>query len=179
MKLSRNPLKENHAFACIPRVDEGRGCSVLVSNAGDWTDRIIRDTPESLWVREIPMRGVLWNATMFARTVIVATGSGIGPCLGLFAGCPDLDCRILWSTQSPEETYGQSIIDSILRADPKATIVDTRKSGRPDLVEMAQGLYEESDAEAIFVISNSKVTYAVVKALRDRGISAYGPIWDS
>ncbi|KAF2095892.1 hypothetical protein NA57DRAFT_43679 [Rhizodiscina lignyota] len=179
VKLSHAPLRENHAFACIPAPDRGSGYSVLVSNAGDWTGNIIRNPPEKLWVREIPMRGVLWNATMFSRVVIVATGSGIGPCLGLFNGCPDLDCRIIWSTKSPEKTYGQGIIGSVLRADPSSIIVDTEKSGRPDLHKMAYTLYETTQSEAVFVISNQKLTKAVVGGLRGQGVSAYGPIWDS
>lgn len=180
VKLSGNPLRENHPFACIPAADGSKRFSVIVSNAGDWTNRVIENPPKRLWVRELPMRGVLWNATMFRRVVVVATGSGIGPCLGLFNGCPSLDCRIVWSTRSPLETYGRGIIDSVFRADRNASIIDTSKLGeRPNLERSAYEMYEETAAEAVFVISNQKLTQTVVGSLRSRGVSAFGPIWDS
>ena len=87
------------------------------------------------------MYGVLRVALLFAPVVIVTTGSGVGPCLSLFSGRPDLRCRVLWSTRSPQATYGRDIVDSVLKADSKALIVDTKKTGRPDMVSLTYSLY--------------------------------------
>ena len=63
--------------------------------------------------------------------------------------------------------------------DKHAVITDTMREGRPDLVKKARDLYHESGAEAVFVISDPKVTRKVVYGLESRGIPAFGPIWDS
>jgi len=63
--------------------------------------------------------------------------------------------------------------------DSEAIIWDTRERGRPDLVEMAYNLYRESGAEAVFVISNPKLTRKVVYGMESRGVPGFGPIWDS
>jgi hypothetical protein len=180
MRISHNPLFETHSFATIPEPHGRPGYSMVVSRAGDWTSKIIENPPEKLWVKGVSAWGVLRIATMFKQVVIVATGSGIGPCLGLFHGFPTLPCRVLWSAKSPAQTYGKGIVDTVRRADANAVIIDTITSIiRPDMVTEARKLYKESNAEAVVVISNPKLTYEVVHTLECEGISAFGPIWDS
>ena len=67
----------------------------------------------------------------------------------------------------------------VLKADPNAVIIDTRTSGRPNMVQITYQLYIESGAEAVFVISNPKLTKKLVYAMESRGVPAFGPIWDS
>jgi hypothetical protein len=182
-----------------------KGYSVLISNAGDWTDKIIRNPPKKMWIRGVPQYGVLRVAGLFEPCIIIATGSGIGPCLSLFVQKPDHPVRIIWSAQSPAQTFGQGVIDTILNADPRAVIIDTKKTGRPDLVSIAYRIWESSrwegprgfvlgqnasvanntsrrrdgPCEAVVIISNQKVTRKVVYGLETRGVPAYGAIFDS
>ncbi|KAF1981376.1 hypothetical protein K402DRAFT_425431 [Aulographum hederae CBS 113979] len=179
LRIGDNPLKETHAFALIPEPDGRKGFSMVVSNAGDWTKRIIKDPPKRIWVKGVPAWGVLCVATMFDPVVIVATGSGIGPCLGLFNGRPSLNCRVIWSVKSPEETYGKEIVETVFRADPKALIIDTNKEGRPDLAPLTYNMWKEAKAEAVIVISNMTLTTNLVFEMESRGIPSFGPIWDS
>ncbi|KAI9837104.1 MAG: hypothetical protein M1819_000755 [Sarea resinae] len=246
IRISDSPLKEWHAFATIPeppasdpplplpnnavttvtKKTQPRGFSCVVSNAGDWTNRIISSPPSHIYIRGAPTRNLLHATRLFKRVVIVATGSGIGPCLALRYSprnksktrITDNDhdstkraaqqqnfCRILWSTASPLQTYGQGILDEIHALDKDAVIVDTRaghngKAGgaesekkaksnparspasqrwRPNMVQLAWNLYRSCDAEAVFVISNPKVTALVVEGLEGRGIPAYGALFDS
>lgn len=177
IRITHNPLKEWHAFATIPEAD-GSSFSLIVSDAGDWTkDQILRPKA-SYWIRGVPITGVLRMAEIFRRVVIVTTGSGIGPCLSMLVSRP-LRCRILWSTPNPLQTYGASIVESVAKADPDAMIINTRASGRPDMVALTYHLFRESGAEAVFVISNPALTRKVVYGMESRGIPAYGPIWDS
>ncbi|KAK5936999.1 hypothetical protein PMZ80_010748 [Knufia obscura] len=176
-RFSDSPLTEWHAFAGIPEED-GMGFSVLVSKAGDWTSKIIQSPPKELWTRGIPARGVLHIAPIFRKMVLVATGSGIGPVLSLLYA-RNLNARIMWSTPDPVSTYQQAIVDQILLADPNALIINTSKSGRPDLAREAYKLYRSSQAEAVFIISNPKVTRKVVYALESRGVPIFAPIFDS
>ena len=87
--------------------------------------------------------------------------------------------RLIWSTQSPTKTYGEGVLREVHTADPDALVWDTSTRGRPDLVVLAAGLYNEVGAEAVVVVSNRNVTRKVVLGLKKRGIPAYGPIFDS
>lgn len=177
IRITHNPLKEWHAFASIPEAD-GSSFSLIVSDAGDWTRDQIVNPKSNYWIRGVPTTGVLRMAEVFKRVVIVTTGSGIGPCLSMLVGHP-LDCRILWSTPNPLQTYGESIVEHVAKADPNAMIINTRASGRPDMVALTYHLFLESGAEAVFCISNPELTRKVVYGLESRGVPAYGPIWDS
>ncbi|KAF1813869.1 hypothetical protein P152DRAFT_295193 [Eremomyces bilateralis CBS 781.70] len=180
IRIAINPLNQHHAFATIPEMENDYpSFSVIISNAGDWTHRIITSPPSHFWIRGLPVFGVLRLATIFSPVLVVATGSGIGPCLGLFVNAPHLKCRVLWVTRSPESMFGSRIIQSVLQADPNAIIIDTGVSRRPDLIKTTYELYVESNAEAVFCISNQKSTREVVGAMERRGVPAYGPIWDS
>ncbi|KAK5089124.1 hypothetical protein LTS08_000468 [Lithohypha guttulata] len=180
-RFSDSPLKEWHAFAGIPESD-GVGFSVLVSDAGDWTKKIVQSPPKQLWTRGIPARGVLHVAPIFKKLVLVATGSGIGPILSLLYA-RNLNVRIIWSTKDPIQTYSSAIVEQVIQADPEAVIINTTKrttrGSRPNLVQEAYDLYQKSQAEAVFVISNPQVTRKVVYGLESRGVPIFAPIFDS
>jgi len=177
IRITHNPWKEWHAFASIPEAD-GSSFSLIVSDNGDWTKKQIMEPASSYWVRGIPITGVLRMALVFRRLVVVTTGSGIGPVLSMLVAHP-FPCRLLWSTPNPLQTYGENIMQAVAVADPDALIINTRASGRPDIVALTYHLYLESKAEAVFVISNPQLTRKVVYGMESRGIPAYGPIWDS
>jgi hypothetical protein len=178
LRISDAPLREWHSFACIPDLENGGG-SMLISDAGDWTRKTIQAPKEYYYIKGVPVIGVLCMAQIFRKVVVVTTGSGIGPCLGTIQDIPKTACRVVWSTPSPWQTYGEEICNAVLRVDTQAVIIDTRVTGRPNLVELAYGLYIESQAEAVFCISNRKLTRKVVYGMESRGVPAFGPIWDS
>lgn len=185
VRISERPLVEWHAFATVAKPDAD-GFSIVVSNAGDWTKRQIGRAPERIWVRGIPACGVLRTVPLFRRIVLVATGSGIGPCLPVLLA-KKVPMRVFWSTPKPEETFGEEIVASVKGADSDAVIWDTRKQGKPDMVKEAWKLVVESgmtsngkyQVEAVCVIANKKVTEMVVRGMEVRGLAAYGAIFDS
>jgi hypothetical protein len=179
LAISDSPLREWHPFATFPT--KGGGGAMIISKAGDWTAKTIAAPKTHYWVKGLPKTGVLSMAFVFRRVVIVTTGSGIGPCLSFLREplAARTQCRLLWSTPSPLATYGLDIYDSVLKADSKAVVIDTRQAGRPDMVAIAYALYVESGAEAVFVISNPRLTRKVVYAMESRGVPAFGPVWDS
>ncbi|KAG4418099.1 hypothetical protein IFR04_008760 [Cadophora malorum] len=177
IRLSERPLLEWHAFATIAKPND-KEFSVIVSNAGDWTKRQIQTGPTKLWVRGIPACGVLRIAPLFRSLVLVASGSGIGPCLPVIYA-KKVPCRIFWSTPHPEQNFGPEIIHAIKEADPQAVIHNTKTQGRPDMVAITYRLLRESNAEAVAIISNKKLTQMVVYAMEARGIPAFGAIFDS
>jgi hypothetical protein len=182
IQLSTQPLLENHSFATIPEPDGEPGYSCIVANNGDWTKKLVENPPEHLWTRSVPALGVIRLTFLFRRIVIVATGSGMGPCLSFLNVHPDRNCRILWSTRAPGQSWGDGVMASVMRADERAVIIDTLKVPKdqiPGLTAMTYALYRESAAEAVVVISNPKTTREVVYALESRDVPAYGAIWDS
>ncbi|KAL8822709.1 MAG: hypothetical protein Q9191_006559 [Dirinaria sp. TL-2023a] len=176
IRITHSPLKEWHSFASIPGPD--KTFSLIISDAGDWTKKQIAETLPKYWVRGVPVAGVLRMAFVFKRIVVVTTGSGIGPCLSMLVSYPK-SARILWSTPEPQQTYGDTIVQAVLNEDPNAMIINTRASGRPDMVALTYHLFIESQAEAVFIISNPSLTRKVVYGMESRGIPAYGPVFDS
>ncbi|KAK8036187.1 hypothetical protein PG993_008801 [Apiospora rasikravindrae] len=164
--VSKHPLRDWHSFAVFTDRHDTSDTqfSLLVSKAGDWTSAVIADPPAP---------------PVFRRTVLVATGSGIGPCLAFIndEGRPPM--RVLWQTRNPERTYGPRVMGLVRKLDPDAEIVDTSEGGRRELLPMAVRLYREFNAEAVGIISNETVTKQLVYDLERQGIPAYGPVFDS
>ncbi|KAF2502997.1 hypothetical protein BU16DRAFT_26198 [Lophium mytilinum] len=149
---------------------------------------MVQQPPTQLWFRGGGAFGALRVALLFKSVVVVATGSGIGPCLGLFKAHPEHPVRALWSARDPEGKYGQETMSIVKRADSKANIYDTdgHEHLTPEgILERTKALYTGDDhqnrqAEAVVVVSNQKLTYRLVLDLEKAGIPAYlGPIWDS
>ncbi|GLB34658.1 putative adenylate-forming reductase, a natural product biosynthesis enzyme that resembles non-ribosomal peptide synthetases, yet serves to modify one substrate, rather than to condense two or more building blocks [Lyophyllum shimeji] len=177
VRLSDAPLTEWHSFATMPEPGK-RGFSLVVSRAGDWTVKMIANPPTHIWKRGIPTYGVMKIAPMFRRLVVVATGSGIGPCTAAIME-KKVPMRVLWTAPSVRGTFGDKLVDSILEANPEAVIYDTRKHGKPDMVKLTYRLVKEFNAEAVVIISNQTLTEKVVYGMVSRGIPAFGAIWDS
>ncbi|KAF5025312.1 hypothetical protein F66182_2597 [Fusarium sp. NRRL 66182] len=177
VRITDRPMVEWHAFAAIPE-PSGKGFSIIVSKAGDWTKRIIEKPPTSIWTRGTPASGVLAIAPLFKKVVLVATGSGIGPCMPVIME-RRVPCHVVWSTKNPLATYGQGILDTILACDSQAVVWNTDERGRPDMVKLAYEAYKESGAECVCIISNRATIAKVVYGLESRGIPAFGPILDS
>ncbi|KAF4754644.1 hypothetical protein FOZ62_005246, partial [Perkinsus olseni] len=174
IRITDSPLRETHAFAVIPNIRssiEGlseeekkvwhvdqKGFSIIISRAGDWSGRIIDNPPTRIWTRGLPQFGTVRVVKLFRPCIVMATGSGIGPCLSLFVEQPSYSVKIVWSARAPLETYGSAIMATILRVDPTAIIHDTQKLGRPDLVQVARNLWESGSFEAVVFISNMEAT---------------------
>lgn len=185
IRLAQHPLRDWHGFATIqgPTQDidpngTSKAHSVIISRAGDFTGRIIDTAPTHIWRRGSPTCGFLRVATLFRSVVIVATGSGIGPCLSIFP-YQRIAMRILWTAPNHTATFGQAIVEEVKRRDANAVVYNTRALGKPDMSLLAWRLYRESGAEAVLVISNKKLTREIVWQMERRGVPAYGAIFDS
>ncbi|RMX88698.1 hypothetical protein D0869_01434 [Hortaea werneckii] len=181
LSMSSSPVMETHKFVAIPHAPEDpeRGYSVIVSNAGNWTRDFINSPPTHVWHRGAPIIGMMRIAACFRPVLVIATGSGIGPCLS-FLNCHwGHPAHVLWSARSPEEVYGSEILSNVLEADRGALIIDTQETGRFDLTEVAWAKMQQTKAEAAVILSNSKVTRDVVFGLEAKGVIAFGAIFDS
>ncbi|RMY33615.1 hypothetical protein D0865_14412 [Hortaea werneckii] len=181
LSMSVSPVMETHKFVAIPHAPEDpeRGYSVIVSNAGDWTRDLINSPPTHVWHRGAPIIGMMRIAACFRPVLVIATGSGIGPCLSFLNCHRGHPAHVLWSARSPEEVYGGETLSNVLEADPGALIIDTKQTGRFELTEVAWAKMQQTKAEAAVIISNSKVTRDVVFGMEARGVIAFGAIFDS
>lgn len=179
--ISKSPLTEWHGFAAINDFDntEGGSSNMIIAKAGDWTADAIENPPPYYYMKGMHMAGVGSMAKIFHRVVYMCTGSGAGPLLAALTLLDDVSLRIIWSAPDPQRVFGDKICNTLARWDPKAIIWDTKANGRPDLIELATQVYRESDAEALFFISNRSLTRSVVGELRRRGMAAYAPVFDS
>jgi NAD(P)H-flavin reductase len=124
VSISDSPLHEWHSFAAISDAGgaDGGAASCIVSKAGDWTERTVNRPADFYYMRGCHMTGTLYMAKVFTRVVIMATGSGVGPCLALFGHAPKTKIRLLWFASSPRNTFGENIISRVLKQDPQAVI---------------------------------------------------------
>ncbi|RDW81841.1 hypothetical protein BP6252_02953 [Coleophoma cylindrospora] len=177
IRLSSSPLFEWHAFATWSQPDQ-KGFSLIISNAGDWTNRLINNPPREIWARRTPTCGVLRIAPMFNSVLLVATGSGIAPCLPVIMA-NQTRISLFWSTRDPLTTYGSEIGDIVTALGKNAYIHNTSTMGRPSTLPIVLQQYKETGSEAVIVISNPKLTLRLVQDLEHMGVPAFGPIWDS
>lgn len=120
VRISDSPLSEWHSFATIAEPGK-RGFSSVVSLAGDWTSKKIENPPSEIWVRGIPTTGFIHVAPLFRRVVLVATGSGIGPCVPCILE-QRVPIRLLWTSPNVRQTFGDELVDTIVEKSPDAVI---------------------------------------------------------
>lgn len=176
--FTKHPLTDWHSFATFPDAD-GKTFSCIVSRAGDWTTQCIEQQPTQLWKRGVLMYGFIHVMRVFRRIIVVATGSGIGPCLSFLSEKDRPPMRLVWQTRNPIRTYGREVVDLVRRLDPDPLLIDTGNSGRVEMVPIIQELVREFDAEAVCVVSNPRLTKKVVFELEANEVPAFGPIFDS
>ncbi|MTD59141.1 hypothetical protein [Amycolatopsis pithecellobii] len=175
--VSVNPLVEWHSFACIDA--HGRPATrVFISRAGDWTGRFVDNPPRSLWIKGGPGRAFRDVERLFGKVLFVCTGSGIGPAMSGFKYRTEPQA-LVWVTRSPRKTYGDALVDEILTTLPESIVIDTRQSGKPDMVKLCYQAVQRFKADAVICVANKEVTWSVVSGLESRGIPAFGPVWDS
>lgn len=182
LAISTSPFGDWHAFAAIPEIDgsDAGATSCIIANAGDWTARAIESPAPFYYMRGMHVPGALHMAKVFRSVILMATGSGIGPCLSVFGNLPRTQVRIIWLAPDPRVIFGDRIYDAVVRQDPHALIWDTRRDGRrPDLVQMAEAMYHAVSAEAVFFISNRTLTRRVIHDLEERNVAAFAPVFDS
>ncbi|KAM3423108.1 hypothetical protein BST61_g566 [Cercospora zeina] len=181
IRIASSPLGDYHTFATIPRADGKQGFSVVISNAGDWTKKMIEpgSRQDAIWTRGRVFLGVMEVPMLFKPLVIAATGSGISPCMAFMNTHPNWPIRLVWSTRNPTATYGKDVMDLVLRADPNAIIIDTKLTGRPNMNALVYAAAKEIQAEAVLLVSTQPVTKSLTYEMEARGVYVISPIFDA
>ncbi|KAF1931963.1 uncharacterized protein M421DRAFT_2569 [Didymella exigua CBS 183.55] len=183
LRFSSAPLTEWHAFATIPA--SGSTSKIIVSKAGDWTARVFANPPERLWIRDPPTLNFLAFVPLFKAVLLVATGAGIAPVLSLLCS-PAMQrmnaerrkVRVMWCVADPYAAHWSFAMEAIKGVDKQAVVFDSRVA-RPDVAFETRWLAERANVEAVFVVSNPRVTNEVVRECKVGGLAAYGAVFDS
>ncbi|KAG6832066.1 hypothetical protein H0H92_005488 [Tricholoma furcatifolium] len=120
IRVSDHPLAEWHNFPALPEPGKP-GFSIVVHRGGEWAKKQIAHPASSIWVRGIPVFGIIRIASMFRRLVVVATSSGIGPCIPILLE-QKIPIRLLWISFNVRDTFGDKLVDAVVRASPQAII---------------------------------------------------------
>ena len=110
-----------------------------------------------------------------ARTVVVATGAGIGPVLPYLLGRPSVHIRCLWIARDHRVAVGEDLVARAAQGGT-LTLVDTA-NGRPDVAGYVAELAPRF--EAVFVVSNAAVRDQVARVCDELDVPCYGPTFDS
>ncbi|KAI4368139.1 hypothetical protein MLD38_016731 [Melastoma candidum] len=177
-RISPSPLSEWHAFGII---SNGKDEHMMLAGAvGDFTKSLVSNPPSHLWVRQVHFAGLPYLANMYDRVLLVATGSGICVFLSFLLQPCKASVGMLWVAKGIEQNFGKEIKEMMSGHPTQKVIVhDTAVLGRPNVAEMSVDAARRWGAEVVIVTSNPEGSRDVVKACREKGIAAFGPIWDS
>ncbi|XP_056175748.1 adenylate-forming reductase 03009-like [Syzygium oleosum] len=177
-RISPSPLSEWHAFGII---SDGKDEHMMLAGAvGDFTKSLVANPPTHLWVRQVHFAGLPYLVNMYDRVLLVATGSGICVFLSfLLQPCKASVC-VLWVAKNMEQNFGKEIKEMVsCHPRDKVIVHDTAVHGRPNVAEMSVDMAKKWGAEVVIVTSNPEGSRDVVNACKNKGIAAFGPIWDS
>ena len=179
-RLATVPLKETHAFATIPGKDGGT-YSVYISAAGDWTRRLICNPPSRIWAKGRPVYGATQSSRLFKKVLFVATGSGIAPVLSTVFARLEKESVIFWITTEPRKKLDSEQLQRLEAYKNNIIIFNAgRDAVQPGRVSaIVYGLHRKHQSEAVFVVSNQRLTEVLKMDLERCRVPVFGPIFDS
>jgi hypothetical protein len=120
---------------------------------------------------------LMYTTRMWNKIICVASGAGIAPVLPCLLQRTAEQIYTIWITSNPE-SFGP--VESILKQFPGRFLIhDTKKQGRPDVLDMTLKAAIKEYAEAVYIVANPELTYEVVRGCFAANIKAFGAIWDS
>ncbi|KDN37562.1 hypothetical protein RSAG8_10079, partial [Rhizoctonia solani AG-8 WAC10335] len=121
--------------------------------------------------------GVGNTSTLYRRGIRICTGTGIGASLST---CLQSDQWLLiWIGSDVLKTFGPTITEMIERGvGDRAILWDTKKLGRPKTMELLAEQYYKWNAEVVMITSNWDGNQEMMQGCMQRGIPAFGTLWD-
>ncbi|CAM6121386.1 unnamed protein product [Calypogeia fissa] len=177
-RISPSPFSEWHAFGIVS--DGQKKHTLVAGSVGDFTISLVEMPPTHIWVRTFHFAGIPYLANMYEKSLLVATGSGIGVFLSFALQETRANAHLIWIAKKVRESYGDEMWEAVNRVPAeRITLIDTALCGRPKTRELVVTKAKELKAEVVIVTSNPSCTNDVVNGCRAAGIPAFGPIWDS
>ncbi|KAF8334669.1 uncharacterized protein EI90DRAFT_2892249, partial [Cantharellus anzutake] len=185
-RVSRNPFSENHAFGITSKArayqPPGGEHYMCVVGQGDFTQGLIANPPSYLWTRTMKFTGLPIMTSFYRSGLYVVTGSAIGVALSIFMQRdPKSRWHLLWIASNIMKTYGSTVLPDLCQAyengdddgctfENSVTLWDTRKRGRPDMLELIETTVRAKNCEVVFVTSNPKGTADIIRGCAERNI---------
>lgn len=181
VRLSHN-LIEWHAFSIASRSKNEEEYEVIIAPAGDWTKDLLdqcnnSEQPKYIWIRTILSPGFMRSVMAYRKVLCIGTGGGIAPILSFLANTDHDHVHILWIAKQFESYYGASLVE--LLSNRSNTVLWDTGNGRPNTFDIVKDYCNDQDIDAVFIVSNQKLTFQLVHDLSQDNIISYGAVWDS
>ncbi|KAH9946290.1 uncharacterized protein BXZ73DRAFT_95794 [Epithele typhae] len=178
-RISRSAVKEYHAFGIISEGAHAKYHYMICGVQGDFTRSLVNDPPPTLWTRELKVAGVSNTSTLYKRGIRICTGTGIGAALSTCIQSPNW--FLIWIGSDQEKTFGPTISGLIHRhIEPERLLLwDSKlRGGRPDTMKILKQVYQDWNAEVIFITSNFIGNTEMMEGCKEAGIPCFGTLWD-
>jgi len=187
-KLSTN-LLEFHVFGVTPlpkHPEKGHRCFVLMKSLGDWTSSLNERAKVPGLLDDVTFHMTRIDPPNFTqglfhwkKVFVLATGAGIAPIFPylVMEKYADLQISMVWVGRDHAINYPKFLVD-ILVPLPNVMLHDTTTMGRPNLCTMTVEKVREFEAEAVFIVSNPKMTYQVANHVVHQGIPVFASNFD-
>ncbi|KAH7338408.1 hypothetical protein B0J17DRAFT_768525 [Rhizoctonia solani] len=176
-RISRTAILEYHAFGTISEGKDAKYHYMVCGVQGDFTRGLVSDMPTHIWTREVKFAGVGNTSTLYRRGIRICTGTGIGAALST---CLQSDqWFLIWIGSDVLKTFGPTIAELIERGvGDRAILWDTKKLGRPKTMELLAEQFYKWNAEVVMITSNWDGNQEMMQGCMQRGIPAFGTLWD-
>ncbi|KAB5588953.1 Palmitoyltransferase AKR1 [Ceratobasidium theobromae] len=173
-RISRTAILEYHAFGIGK---DAKYHYMVCGVQGDFTRGLVNDIPTHIWTREVKFAGVGNTSTLYRRGIRICTGTGIGAALST---CLQSDqWFLIWIGSDVSKTFGSTITELIERGvGERAILWDTKKLGRPKTMELLAEQFYKWNAEVVMITSNWDGNQEMMQGCKQRGIPAFGTLWD-
>ncbi|CAE6420125.1 unnamed protein product [Rhizoctonia solani] len=188
-RISRSAILEYHVFGLISEGKDAKYHYMVCGVQGDFTRALVNDMPTHIWTREVKVsehnnhevcrsRKYLnslssWNQNLYRHwnwciIVYLLTVRPVAPYLDR----PSKGSDVL-------KTFGPTITEMIERGvGDRAILWDTKKLGRPKTMELLAEQYYKWNAEVVMITSNWDGNQEMMQGCMQRGIPAFGTLWD-
>ncbi|KAG1789376.1 uncharacterized protein HD556DRAFT_1433701 [Suillus plorans] len=178
-RISRSAVKEYHAFGIISEGTHEKHHYLICGVQGDFTKGLVNDPPKKIWTRELKFAGVSNTSTLYKRGIRICTGTGLGAALSTCIQSPYW--YPIWIGSDQEKTFGPTISGLIHRhiGPERLLLWDSKvRGGRPPTMKILKEVYDQWQAEVVFITSNYVGNFEIQHGCKEAGIPAFGTLWD-
>lgn len=178
-RISRTAVMEYHAFGTISESMFAEHHYMICGVQGDFTRGLVADQPTHIWTRVVRFAAVGHTSVLYRRGIRICTGTGLGAALSTCIQEPGW--FLIWCGSDQEKTFGPTISRLIYdNIGPERRILwDSKKEGkRPDIMQLVADAYHSWGAEVVMITSNMSGNDELMQGCRERGIPAFGTLWD-
>lgn len=174
--------------------DDMNNRTLYLTPAGDRTSKIVNKANEGEFllkectIKKHRNKGFMYHHDLYNHILIVVTGGGIAPIIPCLVLNKKTKIDVLWIGRSQEKEFTSLLLEKLLtkisHKEIGIHIIDTtkeqlKKFKNENYVALALEAYEHYKPEAVFVMSNQKLTIDMLYAFKEKKVRTYGATFDS